>query len=145
MELVIYVDRLKEGQEECFEGTVSSDFLGNDPQFEPLVFLSGKAYVAGEHLMIKLKAKAGAYIPCSICNEPVLVNLELQDFYHAEDLKEIPSVFNFSSLVREDLLLQLPQFAECGGSCPERETLKHILKREETSKPSDVQFPFSHL
>ena len=145
MELVIYVDRLKEGQEERFEGTISSDFLGDDPYFEPLVFLAGKAYIAGDHLMIKLKAKAGAYIPCSICNEPVLVNLELQDFYHVEDLKEISSVFNFSTLVREDLLLQLPQFAECGGKCPEREALKHILQSKETTKPSDVQFPFSNL
>ena len=145
MELTIYVDRLKEGQEELFEGTISTSFLGKDPLFQETLFLSGKAYVTGDLLILKLEAKTAAFLPCSICNEQVLVPLILRDFYHDKDLKEIPSVFDFSDLLREDLLLGLPQFAECGGNCPERQSIKNYLKEPSKEDTSSVQFPFSNL
>lgn len=145
MELTIYVDRLKEGQEEDFEGEISTSFLGEEPVFEKTVSISGKAYVTGDHLILKLKAKTGAWMPCSICNENVLVPLVLDEFYHAESLDDIPSVFDFSNLLREDLILQLPQFTECGGNCPERASLKQFLKKSNQEEPSHSQFPFSNL
>ncbi len=146
MELIVYVDRMKEGQEELFEGTLSTSFLGKDPGFEATLDLLGQAYVSGDHLILKLEAKTGAFLPCSICNEPVLVPLALTNFYHAEPLSEIPSVFDFSNLLREDLLLQLPLFAECGGNCPERQSIKNFLKEtSEEDSTKSVQFPFSNL
>lgn len=143
MELVIYVDRLADGEVEKFEGTISSAFLGTDPGFQDTVSLSGEAYVAQDHLILKLQAKTAAKLPCSICNELTEVPLELTDFYHAEPLESIGSSFDFSNLLREDLLLQLPQFAECEGNCPEREKLKKFLNKPATVDSS--QFPFSSL
>src|SRR3989339_723154 len=145
MELTIYADRLKEGQEEIFEGEISSSFLGEDPGFQDKVYLSGKAYVTGDHLILKFKAKTAAWIPCSICNQPVLVPLVLEDFYHAESLDEIKSVFDFSNLLREDLLLQLPLFTVCKGNCPERSSLKKFLKSPSQEGSNNAQFPFSNL
>jgi uncharacterized metal-binding protein YceD (DUF177 family) len=145
MELKIYVDRLKEGQEEIFEGTLPTSFLGTDPLFQETVFLSAKACVTGDLLILKLEAKTAAFLPCSICNEQVLVPLEITDVYHDKDLKEIPSVFDFSDLLREDLLLGLPQFTECRGNCPERQSIKNYLKQSQEQDTSSVQFPFSNL
>jgi len=141
MELTIYIDRLADGQEEVFEGTIPTSFLGEDPQFQETLTLSGKAYVTGDHLILKLEASTAAWLPCSICNEPTLVPLTLTNFYHAESTKEIPSVFDFSVLLRDDLLLQLPQFTECKGKCPERATIEKFLKEPTTG----AQFPFSIL
>ena len=146
MELKIYVEQLKDGQKETFKGKISSDFLPKEKDlfFEKEVSLSGEAYVAGDHLLIKLAAKAIAFIPCCICNEPTEVSLTLSDFYHAEPLEEISSVFDFSELLRTDLLLQLPKFVECQGNCPERKNIKKYLK-EETAQSSNVNFPFAGL
>jgi uncharacterized metal-binding protein YceD (DUF177 family) len=149
MELVIYVDRLKEGQTETFSGDISSDFLGDDPSFQDNVKVSGQAYIAGDHLILKLQAETAAWLPCSICNQPTLVSSTLVDFYHAQPLEDVSSIFDFSSLLREDLLLQLPFFAECEGNCPERESLKKFLKTPSESSPDgsvfNVQFPFADL
>lgn len=149
MELVIYVDRLKDGLVEKFAGTTNTEFLGKDPLFQENLTLSGEAYVTSDHLILKLQAKTVTWLPCSICNELTEVPLSLSDFYHAEPLSEIPSVFDFSELLREDILLQLPLFVECGGNCPHREEIKKFLKNpaEESVKGSlhDVQFPFSDL
>ncbi|MES2200082.1 MAG: hypothetical protein V4489_07955 [Chlamydiota bacterium] len=147
MELKIYVDRLKDGQKDIFKGKVSTDFMPKEQDlfFEKDIELTGEAYVAGDHLMIKLTAKVLAFIPCCICNKPTEVPLILSDFYHAEPLEEIPaSVFDFSELLRTDLLLQLPKFIECQGKCPERDSIKKYLKQE-SSKTDNINFPFSLL
>lgn len=147
MELKIYVDRLKEGQKETFKGKISSDFMPKEQElfFEKEMTLSGEAYIAGDHLMIKLNAKILAFIPCCICNKPTEVPLILSDFYHAEPIEEIPAaIFDFSELLRTDLLLQLPKFIECQGKCPERDTIKKYLKQETTQK-DNINFPFSML
>ncbi len=145
MELVIYIDRLKEGQEETFDGTISTSFLGTDPSFQETLSLSGTAYVTGEHLILKLQANTAAWMPCSICNELTVVPISLTDFYHAESTKEIPSTFDFSDLLRADLLLQLPLFTECNGNCPERSTVEKFLKTHTNEATKSAQFPFSSL
>lgn len=143
MELIIYVDRLKEGKKETFSGEISTDFLQDKDLFEKKLSLSGEAYVSGDHLILRLRAKTIAKLPCSICNELVSVPLEV-DISHAEPLEEIRSVYNFSALLREDIFLQLPKFAECRGKCPEREKIKDFLKPS-SPVPSNAQFPFQGL
>ena len=145
MELIIYIDRLKEGQEDIFEGTTSTSFLGTDPVFQETLSLSGKAYVTGDHLILKLQASTAAWIPCSICNELTLVPITLTNFYHAESTKDIPSTFDFTELLREDILLQLPLFTECNGNCPERTTVEKFLKKPTSESAKNAQFPFSNL
>lgn len=147
MELKIYVDRLKEGKKEVFHGKISSDFMvqESDLFFDKDMELDGEAYVAGDHLIIKLTAKVLAYMPCSICNKPTAFPLILSDFYHAESLEDNPSpTFDFSELLRTDLLLQLPSFIECQGNCPERANIKKYLKQD-TAKNDNTHFPFSNL
>lgn len=150
MELKIYTDRMKDGQGDSFTGIVSTDILipkEPDVVFSDTLELSGEAYVAGDHVILKLKVKAFAWIPCAICNELVKTPIILDNFYHAEPLEAIPTgVFDFSELLRNDLLLELPQFAECQGKCPQREDMKKFFKKtNEKTSSQNAQFPFSGL
>ncbi|MGE5195829.1 MAG: YceD family protein [Anaerolineae bacterium] len=150
----IYIDRLKDGRSEKIEEQASSDFL--DVQEEELSFpetvsIKAEAYLTDDHLIIHLSAKTLAKMPCSICNESILVPIHLSDFYHAEPLNELKSpIFDFTSLLREALLLQLPSFIECrGGKCPERETINKFLKDKDQPiqdlPPHPTYFPFADL
>lgn len=152
MELKIYIDRLKDGRIEKLNGQFSTSCLGVedlDISFHNLLSLEGEAYTTNDHLILRLQAKTCVFIPCAICNKLVEVPICMENFYHAKPLAEIPSaVFDFSQELREDLLLQIPQFAECNqGNCPEREQIKQYLKGEEQGAlPShSFQYPFSDL
>ena len=154
MELKIFVDRLKEGSIEKLEGEVPPDFLevgDQDLKCTSPVKLKGQAYIATDHLLIQLHIETKISMPCSICNEPTEIKINIPDFTQVEPLSEIPSsVFDYTDLVREDILLSLPQFTEChDGKCPERDLIKNYLKKEEKAKkPASeeaVHFPFSDL
>ena len=141
---------MKEGDPDLFSGSIQANSLlptEKDLSFPAKIELSGESYLAGDHLIIKLEAKTEAKIPCAICNAQRDVPVVLHNFYHAEPIEEISSgIFDFSSLLREDLLLELPGFTECDGKCPERQNISKYLKNEETSASShNIQFPFSDL
>jgi len=142
MELTIFIDRIKD-QPVFFCQTLPSSLLETyDLTFDPSFSVEGQAYLTEDHLIVKIKeAKAFVYIPCSICNEPVKVPLTLSNFTHAESLDEIKGSFSVVSLVREELLLKVPKFAECNDSCPERKTLTNYLKKNTPHH----QLPFADL
>lgn len=142
----IYADRLKGGQVEKISFTAPSDFLEikeSDLSFPHPIAIQGEAYIAEDHLIVHLQAHTQAKIPCSVCNEPFTFQIDVPDFYHTIPLEELKSaIFDFSLLLREDILLQIPHFAECSkGKCPERSSLsKYTIKEKH-----DEQFPFSSL
>lgn len=149
MELKIYLDRIRDGQTELFQETIPSALLLSEPDitFDETIQMSGKAYLAGDHVVLQLQAKTTAWLPCSICNKPTKVPLELSHFYHTEPIENFTSgVFDFSSLLREDLLLELPLFTECiKNQCPERATLEKYSKSANKNPSPSVQFPFAEL
>lgn len=154
MEFKIFIDRLKDGHIEKFSKTIPAsvfELKEDDLTFKEPIEIKGEAYLATDHLIVKLKAKTKISLPCSICNEPTLIPIEISDFYHAEPVAEIRgSVFDYLELLREDILIQVPQFTEChGGNCPERENLKKFMKKENTESStqnkSNHHFPFSQL
>lgn len=127
----IYVDRLSDGTVEHLDETFPSGFLIEGKEefsFEPDVKVSGEAYVAEQELILHLNLSAVAIVPCAICNEPVKVPVEVQGFYHAESLEETRSgVYCYRDLLRETILLEVPQFVECEGHCPKREDFVNYL------------------
>lgn len=143
-ELKIYVDRLKDGHTQKIEEELFSDFLEiaeEELSFPLPVTVKGDAYLAEDHLVLHLKAKTEAKLPCSICNEQFLFPIDI-DFYHTVALDELKNpIFDYSLTLRESILLQVPPFAECNaGQCPERPTVNKYLKTDPHS-----QFPFSGL
>lgn len=142
----IYIDRLKNDDCEQIHEIVDPDFLqdADNPQlFINKVTVAGQAYLANHHLILDLKIKATATLPCSICNQLVEIPIDIDDFSQTVELSEVSgSIYDFEDDIRDSVLLKLPQFIECHhGHCPERTEINKYLKK--TSK--DTQTPFSRL
>ncbi|MCC5831819.1 MAG: hypothetical protein JJU12_02105 [Chlamydiales bacterium] len=133
-EFKIFVHRLKDGQKERIEETLSPVFMDiheKDLAFNVPVKIHGEAECADQALVLRLHIETEAAMPCAICNENVRVKLEIPDFCHTEEFEDIKGdVFDFKDILREAILLELPSRAECGnGKCPEREALAKFFFR----------------
>jgi len=142
----IYIDRLKDDDTEIIYEVVQPEFLEiaeKDLSFTSDVTISGKAYLAKNHLILDLKIKLYANLPCSICNEKTEIPIEIEDFTHTQEICEIPSaIYDYTEELRSAILLKIPQFIECNhGHCPSRKEVNKYLK---VSDP-DTYSPFSDL
>ncbi len=134
-EFVINTDRLRDGKKLEIDCKVLSQFLATEehgPRFEGPIALSGSAYIADHQLILNLHIQAPAVLSCSICNDEASVPINIQNFYHVEDLKELRgAIFDYGQVLREEILLEIPQFTECNqGDCPERKHINNYLERE---------------
>ena len=153
LELKIFIDKLSLDQEEEITLVISPQFLEIEDKeliFDSPIEISGKCYVTNESFILQLQSKTQTKMPCSICNTLVNIDLEANEIYHSVFLEELSTnIFDYSSLVREELLLQVPPFAECeNGNCPERKVITKYLKirSPKEEKPStQTHFPFADL
>ncbi|NGX45121.1 MAG: hypothetical protein K940chlam2_00264 [Chlamydiae bacterium] len=148
--LKIYPDRLKGGDTETIDERVAPDFFdlkASELSFPSEVIVSGQAYLANTHLVLQLKIKAKATVPCAICNETTQIPLLIEELYLTKDLDELPSaVYDYTDEVRTALLLKAPQFAECHeGNCPKRQEVKKYLRPPSAKKDDGTYHPFSDL
>ncbi len=151
-EFKIYIDRLRNESEERIHETFEPLFLqtpGEELEFKDPVFLKGQVYLADDHLIIDCAVKTLGYFPCSICNEPTRMPIDIPQLHLTIPLEEIKGVsLDLLQHVREEILLNTPQFIECReGHCPERESLKKFIKTDPAaSQPKeDSYFPFADL
>ncbi len=151
-QIKIYIDRLKNDQTFKIEETLSPDFLDvHDAEltFKEPILVKGESYLADDHLVIHLSIETTATLPCSICNEPVTLPIEIKNLYLTQPLTEIEgSIFDLAGEVRETILLQTPLFIECSkGNCPERDSIKRFFKEESPLQESEekINFPFADL
>lgn len=137
--LKIYIDRLLGEKTESIKEMASPalmDIHETELSFSSPIQIEGTAYLAGDHLVLHLSVETEATQPCSICNEPVTSKIILNDFYHTiplDDFKE--AVYNYTEILREAILLEIPQFVECHQGCPEHSSIKPYLRKEETHYP----------
>lgn len=150
----IYVDQLRGGKEEILDQEFSPGFLQisePDLSFKAPVKVEGTVYLADDELVLNLNVNTFATLPCAICNASVNVPIAIQNSYHAVPVKEIKTgIYDYGDLLRETILLETPQFAECNdGDCPEREKVRKYFKKlpeEGGSSPDDEGYrPFSDL
>lgn len=148
-ELKVFLNDLQDGKTKYIRGSFTSDFLAvEEPEldFPQEVEVDSKVYLAGSDLMVHVSAATAARMPCRICNKPTLVPLEIQGYYHSEPKHEISSgIVNLGSILRQQFLLELPQFAECDGDCPERECLKAYVQEKKEGGDEDLHHPFADL
>jgi DUF177 domain-containing protein len=147
-QLIIFFARLDDGREQKIDEIIDPSFLEIDEpelKFKKNIIARGRAYLANDYLIIQAKLEVYATLPCSICNELIEEKLNVEDFYHAEKISDIPSLqFDYSELLREMILIQIPQFVECsGGNCPERAALSSYLKQK--APAANTHFPFTNL
>ena len=128
----IYIDRLRGSKEQEIDIFVSPEFLKTDEAelyFEDKVHIKCRAYIAGNDLILTCDTSALAKMPCKICNVMTDVPIVLKNSYHVIDLEKIKTnIFDFSKLIREEVILALPIVTECKNNCPERKILKKYLK-----------------
>lgn len=149
----IYVDQLRFGKVAELDEEVPAEFLelaaGDELVCVEPVHIKGEAYIANQELVLHMELETKGKLPCSICNEPVDVEVVNRDFYHVVPQSEIKSsVFDFKELVREALLLEAPHFVECqGGKCPQRKELDKYLKKTSPEKEGSEETyrPFADL
>lgn len=153
-QFTLYIDRLNDGHKEKIQEEARPGFLDikeEDLSFPNPVLVSGEAYCTEEHVILDLKIKTIASISCLVCNEPVSTPIIIDDFTQTREIDEFKSgLFDYSSELRDAILLQVPPYAECrAGNCPERETLKKYLKKAPKTKEPSVEnathFPFADL
>ncbi len=80
--LKIYIDRLNGAPPSKIEAVLPPDFLEIDDEellFKDPVNVKGEAYLADEHLIINLSIETTAYLPCSICNDPVHTPIQIKN------------------------------------------------------------------
>lgn len=146
----IYVDQLRKGKEEILEETFSPEFIEVEEEelrFPVNVDVTGRAYIAEEHLVLHLSAKTKMVMPCSICNTMSEIPLQVKSLCHSEPLSEVRGgTFWFNSVLREAILLEVLPFAECcGGDCPQREFVAQYQTVKKTSVEEGTYQPFSQL
>lgn len=143
----VYVDRLREGKRVSIEGSLppsAMDVKEKELKFEAPITVEGEAYLADQELIIQLSAHTEALMPCAVCNEWVAVPISLERFYEAVPLADIKGrIFDWTPLMREELLLLLPNHVECSvKGCPKRKEIAPFLK---DSSSDDEQRPFADL
>jgi len=150
----IYVDQLRNGQVESFDETVKTSFLQfeeEETRFDDKMHLKGEAYLAENELVIHLHAMTHVYIPCTICNTPVKILMDLDNLYLTAEPEEYKSgIFHFNERLRESILLEMPQFAECNeGKCPQRKEIGiYLANPDQLSDKKDLGHgynPFANL
>ena len=131
---IINTDRLRNSKElkVRVDLKIPSDFLeveDSNLSFSQMVELQGEIYIVDDQLIMHFDVLATVISVCSICNGNADTEIEIKNFYHVEDLKKVKSpYFDYSSVLREEILLEAPQFAECNqGNCPDRELIKPYL------------------
>ncbi len=144
----IYVDQLNDGKIEHLSRVFPSEIMDiNDQEliFNSEVKVTGEAYQSESSLVLHMDLSTIATVPCSVCNEPVDVSVIIKNIYHVVPILEIKGhIFDMRDVVRENILLGSPNFAECNeGNCKQRASLKKYLAN---SKPiDDGQRPFKDL
>jgi uncharacterized metal-binding protein YceD (DUF177 family) len=146
--LKIFTEQLRAGKREEIEHILPPDFLDiqeSDLVFHSPIHLKGEAYATDEHLILQLSAHTELKMPCSICNEMTFVSLKTEEIYHTIlfiDLKS--TIFDFTDLVREEIVLLIPPFVECQqGKCPHRTDVSKFMKTKAVSPQN--HFPFADL
>lgn len=138
--LTIYIDRLREGVEAPLEAVVSVNAidLGDaDTTLIQDVHVHGVAYVADQHLIVRLSLETAFEKPCKICNEKVPLHLKASDMYWMRELGEISgAIVDGNTIVREFLIAEMPSFVECNnGNCLQREEVEKFSHHRLNYRP----------
>lgn len=134
----IYIEQLRDGHTEAIDEAFDPSFLDvneKEVAFLDPVRVKGNAYLAEGNLVLNFNIATFVILPCVICNDPVKVEVKIENFYHMVPTEEIRTgIYNMEEILRETVLLDIPLIAECeGGKCPHRSEIARYIKPEPKS------------
>lgn len=137
----IFINNLN--KKEFINKSFNPDFLEikeKDLIMDSLIKVKGETYLLNNYLIIDLIAETKYKMPCSICNKFISSPLKVKIYLNISIEKKNNYVYCYKNDLRENLLLNIPNFVECNKNCPNRKLLKNFLKKEEKKS-----YPFKIL
>lgn len=136
----IYVDRIRDGETESISEQLQPDFMQvheKEMRFADPITFSGEAYVTDNWLIVRLKVATKVQLTCSVCNETFTFSIDIPDMVHEEPIENIrDKVFDLLPTVRENILLEVPFYPQCGiTKCQNRSSIEPFLKKEHGHNP----------
>lgn len=147
---MIYIDRLKKGNEEKISFMIPPSFMEIDEEqlkFIDPIAVFGKAYLTEEHLVLHLTIQTSAQMPCKMCNIEKAYPVHIDNYYHTENLTAIQGgIFSMAPVIRDAILLDIPAYYACDiEECEGKQTTKKILKSRENQEDGESYHPFANL
>lgn len=147
--LRLFIDRIRAQGCEKIDLRLDPDFMDiheKELAFIDPIAVEGEVYLAGEEVVVALRAETVIHMPCAICNASIALPLQnawtsvepVESFRHG--------VIDLSEMVRENLLIEVPLTAECEqGNCPERVALAPYLRQKQAGREETGFHPFADL
>lgn len=116
------------------------------------VSLEGICSLVDEYVVLQLSIKAQFLLPCAMCNEPFTYEVFIENLCHQEHVgdKRHPT-WDFSEVIREAILLELPFFPQCGQAENQKKCLrfdevkKYLVSQKSDAQQDEVHTPFKEF
>lgn len=133
--LPIYLERLAHEHVEKISEALPPELFqlseSDELQAHDTVAVTAEAYVSDGFLIITYSVSTAFTTRCGFCNESFSLPVQLSHCTVEIPLDEIKhGYFDFSELLRQELLLQVPYYPLCGGEqCNNRAEVEKYLKK----------------
>ena len=145
--LELHLDQLQGMEVKEFTIQAKAAFLGEEEGYcwmDPVV-CHIRAQRTSEEVILWCSATLSYSRHCSCCEEPLIQQLMVRDAVCTLDAHAVRhGIIDLAPLLREELLLELPLFSDCGDRCcPHRQSLTGCLKKQPAAE--EQHYPFRHL
>jgi hypothetical protein len=110
-----------EHQDILVDDSVDAQFLdlANDDELQvtkPIV-IKGRIYRTSEWLIIDASIRAVFNAACPLCNDSFELPVEIASWNHQQLISDVDGqTWDITEALRESILIEVPFFAQCGGS-----------------------------
>lgn len=150
--LRLYPESLHDGAVQEISEAIGSEFIDvneSDVAFRDLVTIKGRAYLAGDELVIDLRVETIAHLPCAICNQWCEFPICIDRWIHVVPHEKWKSgTYDYAESLREAIILEIPLRFECqNGNCPARNEYSKYLTNEHHPLTHEIELdhPFANL
>lgn len=134
---LLFLDDLSREEEVSLAFELDPSFLDltekDEAQPSKPIVAQGTASLVGEFICLNLDVQCSFMLPCALCNEKFEYEVSAS-IEHQEPVENIKQrKWDFTDLVREAILLEVPFFPQCGGeTCRHRDEIqKYLVNPEE--------------
>lgn len=138
------------GEANCFQEALDPSVLelqeGDELSCASEVRVAGRVYRASEWFVVEGRIEAALKMPCMLCNEPFELTIVIPS-WRVEVAADavLNGTLDLTGPLREEILLEVPLFARCGGGeCRNADTIRQYLRPAECTREEAHQ-PFLSL